>query len=113
MDFRDVDRLTATTATHTTVTHTTATHTQGWEEYPQKPFGNWTQTQVEHSQMLTKCSKNKPSTIYWMDVDDDGKFTNSDLTGGGHGTVTHPRPLWDILQGKVNLACHLYPRLGG
>jgi len=96
MDFRDVDRPTATTAAHT----------REWEEYPQKPFGNWTQTQAEYSQMFAKCSKNRPSTIYWMDVGDDGKFTNSDVTRGGHGTVTH---LWDILQEEVNLACHLCP----
>jgi len=75
----------------------------------QKPFGNWTQAEAEHSQMLAKCSKNRPSTIYWMDVGDDGKFFNSDVTGGGHGTAIHPRPLWDILQEVVNLACHLYP----
>ena len=115
MDFRDVDRPTAANATHTTVTQTTATHTRKWEEYPLSKFGNWTQTQIEHSQMLAKCSKKGSSTIYWMDVRDGGKFTTPNVTKGSHiTTVTnaHPERFWDILQEKVNLTCHLCPRLG-
>ena len=60
--------------------------------------------------MLAKCSKNESSTIYWMDVGDDGKFTKPKVTEDSHiSTVTtaHPETFWDILQGEVNLACQL------
>jgi hypothetical protein len=126
MDFSHVDVTSASTAVttvatvatdvatdesdaRTTVTDTSTATQPDWSEYPQKPFENWTPTQVQHSQMLAKCSENGPSKIYWMDVGDDGKFTNRHPS-----TVTAPYyEFWDILQRKVNLACHLCPRLGG
>jgi len=107
MDFRNVDIPTATSNLPVD---------PPWPGYPQNLFGNWTPTQVERSQMLAKCSKNGYSTIYWMDMGDDGKFTTPDVTGGSYiSTVTtaHPEEFWGVLQRKVNLACHLCPRLGG
>jgi len=107
MDFKDVDRPTATNDLRVD---------PSWHGYPQNLFGNWTQTQVEHSQMLAKCSNNASSTIYWMDVGDDGKFTKPKVTESSHiSTVTtaDPEPFWNMLQREVNLACHLCPRLGG
>jgi len=90
--------------------------------YPQNLFGNWTPDQVERSEMLIKCSKNQSTTIYWMDVDTDGKFaspdirregrtstvttTTQDVCKNGHiSTVTtiNQDEFWDIMQGEVNL----------
>jgi spore germination protein GerM len=115
MDFSHADVTTASTAITTVATVATAVTNASiateWSGYPQNRFGNWTTTQVERSQMFAKCSTNKPSKIYWMDVGDDGKFTTPDVTGGGHtGTVTtaYQGTFWDILQGEVNLTCHLW-----
>lgn len=45
-----------------------------WDRYPQGLFGNWTQDQVNRSQMLTKCSDHGSSTIYKVGVFVDGNF---------------------------------------
>ncbi|KAG0699510.1 hypothetical protein DFH29DRAFT_44556 [Suillus ampliporus] len=74
-----------------------------WRGYPQNQFGNWTPDQVRRSQMLEKCSINKSSTVYWMDVHYDGSFTTPDIGGNGHTTVVSTQredDLWDVLQGK-------------
>jgi len=126
MDFSHVDATTASTVVRTVATVATnvATDESGarttvtdastatqpeWSEYPQKPFENWTPTQVQHSQMLAKCSENGPSKIYWMDVGNDGKFTTPDVTGGHTSTVTtaHPEKFWEVLRPEVNLTCQL------
>jgi len=100
MDFRNVDVPTATSNPPVD---------PSWPWYPQNLFGNWTPDQVKRSQMLAKCPMDGSSTIYWMDVGKDGKFTNAHTS-----TVTAPyHEFWDMLQGEVNLTCHLCPRLGG
>ncbi|KAG1883342.1 hypothetical protein F4604DRAFT_1677681 [Suillus subluteus] len=72
-----------------------------WRGYPQNQFGNWTPDQVGRSKMLEKCLGNKSSTIYWMDVRDDGSFGCPDLGGNGETMVVgieHEDGFWDILQ---------------
>jgi len=80
-----------------------------WPGYPQNLFGNWTPGQVRRSQMLTKCSKNQSSTIYWMDVLSRGKFVTSNIAGGHISTVTtsdqDQENFWDMLKGEVGLIC--------
>ncbi|KAG2130887.1 hypothetical protein DEU56DRAFT_740368, partial [Suillus clintonianus] len=74
-----------------------------WRGYPQNLFGNWTPDQVGRSKMLEKCSVNKSSTVYWMDVRHDGSFATSDIGGQGSTTVVaaeNEDEFWDILQGK-------------
>jgi len=128
MDFSHVDVTSPSTALATVATDvatdesgattavTDASTATEWSGYPQNRFGNWTPTQVQRSQMLAKCSRNKTSTIYWMDVGDDGEFTTPGVTGGCHismVTTTHPESFWEVLRREVNLACHLCPRFGG
>jgi hypothetical protein len=120
MDFDKVDRVATVTTDVTVVTSaapatpTTDIPLAFWPGYPQKLFGNWTPDQVERSQMLIKCSKNHSSTIYWMDVLDNGSFIpskmgNSETTG----TVTrvNEHAFWDILQREVVSRCPSYAGL--
>lgn len=89
MDF-DVDSTTSTTVID-----------PSWRGYPQNQFGNWTPDQVGRSKMLEKCLVNKSSTIYWMDVRNDGSFASQDIGGNGDTTVVgteHEDEFWDILQ---------------
>lgn len=91
MDF-DVDSTTSTTVID-----------PSWRGYPQNQFGNWTPDQVGRSKMLEKCLANKSSTIYWMDVRNDGSFTSPDIGGNGDTTAVgteHEDGFWDILQGE-------------
>ncbi|KAG2052254.1 hypothetical protein BDR06DRAFT_536498 [Suillus hirtellus] len=76
-----------------------------WRGYPQNQFGNWTPDQVGRSKMIEKCSVNKTSTIYWMDVRNNGIFASSNIGGKGNITVVGPEHesedgFWDILQGE-------------
>ncbi|KAG2070561.1 hypothetical protein BDR04DRAFT_1099821 [Suillus decipiens] len=76
---------------------------ESWQGYPQSQFGNWTPDQVKRSKMLEKCLVNKTSTIYWMDVYDDGKFACPDMGGNSHTTVVgteHEDAFWEILRGE-------------
>ncbi|KAG1736655.1 uncharacterized protein EDB91DRAFT_1142006 [Suillus paluster] len=79
---------------------------QSWPGYPQNQFGNWTQDQVERSQMLERCSKNQSSTVYWMDVLHSREFAASNIGGNGHITVVDTQregsegEFWNILQGQ-------------
>lgn len=50
------------------------TDKSGWDQYPQCLFGNWTQDQVNRSQILTKCSDRESTTVYKVGVFDDGNF---------------------------------------
>jgi hypothetical protein len=80
---------------------------RSWRGYPQNLFGNWTPEQAD--EMLKKCSNNQPSTIYWMDVLGDGKFTTPDVGGNGHTTtVTSTNEdedkFWNMLEGEVTKA---------
>jgi hypothetical protein len=99
MDFRNVEVPNAT-SDHNDID-------KSWPGYPRNLFGNWTPDQVERSQMLTKCSKNSSSTIYWMDVLDTGCFTagGSDIGNGHTSTVTSANQdeFWNMLQAEVNL----------
>ncbi|KAG2367562.1 hypothetical protein BDR07DRAFT_1326311 [Suillus spraguei] len=91
MDF-EVDSTTSTT-----------TIEPSWRGYPQSQFGNWTPDQVRRSKMLEKCLVNKTSTIYWMDVHDDGSFACPVMGGNGHITVVGTEDedaFWEILQGQ-------------
>ncbi|OJA16735.1 hypothetical protein AZE42_07557 [Rhizopogon vesiculosus] len=95
MDFRNVDVTTAKSEEPKVDTT--------WRGYPQSLFGNWTPDQVKRSQMLEKCSKNRSSSIYWLDVLDTGKFTTPDMDGNGHtSTVTsaNENEFWNILQAE-------------
>lgn len=100
MDFRYVG---STTATRDVAIE------ESWPGYPQKLFGNWTPDQVKRSQMLTKCSNNQRSTIYWMDVLDNGKFECSSIENGHISTVATGdlEQFWRILQGEVCLVLSL------
>lgn len=76
-----------------------------WRGYPQNLFGNWTPDQVERSKMLGRCLLNNSSTIYWMDVLNDGSFRKGDTTVVGN---EHEDGFWDILQGQVSLTSLIY-----
>jgi len=101
MDFRNIDDSTTTNDVEID---------QSWPGYPQNLFGNWTPDQVGRSQMLTKCSKNQSSTIYWMDVLSSGKFVTSNISGGHISKVTtsNQEDFWDMMKGEVGL---IYPCL--
>ncbi|KAG2739118.1 hypothetical protein P692DRAFT_20756521, partial [Suillus brevipes Sb2] len=74
-----------------------------WRGYPQNQFGNWTPDRVERSKMLRRCLLNNSSTIYWMDVLNDGSFASPDMGGKGDTTVVgteHEDGFWDMLQGQ-------------
>ncbi|KAG1896166.1 uncharacterized protein F5891DRAFT_1193400 [Suillus fuscotomentosus] len=93
MDF-EVDSAASTTAID-----------PSWRGYPQNQFGNWTPDQVGRSKMIEKCLANKTSTIYWMDVRNNGSFASSNIGGKGNITVVGPEHepedgFWDILQGE-------------
>ncbi|OJA16733.1 hypothetical protein AZE42_07556 [Rhizopogon vesiculosus] len=116
MDFRNVD---VTTAMRNVPID------QSWRGYPQNLFKNWTHGQVERSQMLKKCLKNRSSTIYWLDVLDNGEFaipdmrskdrtstmsesttndndTCEDSTGHVSKVTTRNQDMfWEMLQGEV------------
>ncbi|KAG1883338.1 hypothetical protein F4604DRAFT_1920546 [Suillus subluteus] len=82
-------------------TSSTTVINPSWRGYPQNQFGNWTPDQVGRSKMLEKCLGNKSSTIYWMDVRDDGSFTSPDFGGNGDTMVVgieHEDEFWGILQ---------------
>ena len=121
MDFSNVDIPSPSTAVTTVTTVATDVATDKpdattavtdtsiatkWSGYPQSLFGNWTPDQVERSQMIKKCSKNQSSTIYWMDVLDDAKFTTPDMTM----TTTNDseNDFWTMLQGKASLIRPFY-----
>ncbi|KAJ7704297.1 hypothetical protein B0H17DRAFT_1039206 [Mycena rosella] len=51
-----------------------------WKGYPQSRFPNWTPSQVRRSRIhraITEYNKAVPSTIYHVDVNDSGFFTDS------------------------------------
>jgi hypothetical protein len=116
MDFSNVDIESPSTAVTTVTTVaadvatdkpdaatavTDASTATKWSGYPQNLFGNWTPDQVQRSQMIMKCSKNQSSTIYWMDVLDDGKFTTPDMTMTT--TKDSENDFWTMLQGEASL----------
>ncbi|OAX32053.1 hypothetical protein K503DRAFT_852217 [Rhizopogon vinicolor AM-OR11-026] len=100
MDFRNVD---VTTAVRNVPID------RSWRGYPQNLFKNWTHGQVDRSQMLKKCLKNHSSTIYWLDVLDNGEFATPDMkskdrTNGAHVskvTTTNQDMFWEMLQREV------------
>ena len=73
-----------------------------WSGYPQFLFGNWTSDQVERSQMFIKCPDNQHSTIYWMDVLNDGEFTTPDMTRNGHTSTETSTNFWKMLKEEVS-----------
>jgi hypothetical protein len=116
MDFSNVDIESPSTAVTTVTTVaadvatdkpdaatavTDASTATKWSGYPQNLFGNWTPDQVQRSQMIMKCSKNQSSTIYWMDVLDDAKFTTPDMTMTT--TKDSENDFWTMLQGEASL----------
>ncbi|KAG1887394.1 cora-like Mg2+ transporter protein-domain-containing protein [Suillus fuscotomentosus] len=83
-----------------------------WLDYPQNKFRNWTADPVQRSEMFEKCSKNKSSTIYWMDVRDSEdvtkRFTVPDMGENDHGTTKVPiedpqNKFWKMLEQKASL----------
>jgi hypothetical protein len=97
MDFSKIDDTTVTTQDTTRID-------ESWRGYPQNMFGNWTPDQVGRSQMLLKCSKNQSSTIYWMDVLNNGMFARANMGNGDTSTVrtANEDEFWDMLQGEVS-----------
>ncbi|KAJ8586909.1 hypothetical protein M405DRAFT_883012, partial [Rhizopogon salebrosus TDB-379] len=95
MDFSKIDDTTVTTQDTTRID-------ESWRGYPQNMFGNWTPDQVGRSQMLLKCSKNQSSTIYWMDVLNNGMFARANMGNGDTSTVrtANEDEFWDMLQGE-------------
>ncbi|KAJ8584948.1 hypothetical protein M405DRAFT_825860, partial [Rhizopogon salebrosus TDB-379] len=95
MDFSKIDDTTVTTQDTTSID-------ESWRGYPRNLFGNWTPDQVGRSQMLMKCSKNQSSTIYWMDVLENGMFARANMGNGDTTTVTtaNEDDFWDMLQGE-------------
>jgi len=91
----------ATPMSDSTTVVTDASTATKWLGYPQNLFGNWTPDQVQRSQMLIKCSKNQSSTIHWIDVLDDGKFTTPDMTVTP--TKDSENDFWNMLQGEASL----------
>jgi len=101
MDFRSVNPTTTKGDAHIP---------ESWQGYPQSKFGNWAPDQVKRSQMLINSAKNQSSTMYWMDVLDDGKFTPSKVgVGRGVCKVDSKRSdqdrFWQELQQDVSLIC--------
>jgi len=90
-----------------------------WPGYPQNKFGNWTPNQVERSEMLIRCSKNQSSTVYMMDVLDNGNFVPSTMGDGdpNEPSTVGPGPesenvFWNSLQREVSLILSFACRLG-
>jgi len=91
----------ATDESDATTAVTNASTATEWSGYPQNLFGNWTPDQVQRSQMIKKCSKNKSSTIYWMDVLDNAKFFTPNMTVTP--TNDSENDFWTMLQGEASL----------
>ena len=90
---------------------------KSWRGYPRNLFGNWTPDQVQRSEMLIKCSKNQSSTVYMMDVLNNGKFISSTMGDGNPHDPSTVGPanedvFWNSLQREVSLACSLLAKLG-
>jgi hypothetical protein len=68
-----------------------------WTGYPQSRFPNWTHRQVVKSRIyaaLTEYSKDAPCTLYRVDIDKDGFFTNPGPHVIEHGKE---KEAWDQL----------------
>ncbi|KAF7329843.1 hypothetical protein MKEN_00247700 [Mycena kentingensis (nom. inval.)] len=49
-----------------------------WKDYPQSRFPNWTSSQLRRSRIQKAVNDNRsPATIYYVDVDNKGVFTDS------------------------------------
>ncbi|KAF8523162.1 hypothetical protein BU17DRAFT_43987 [Hysterangium stoloniferum] len=60
-------------------THDTTPGTcEGWRNYPESLFPNWKNAQVTESKMKTLLKESGTSTIYHIDVKENGIFMNSD-----------------------------------
>jgi hypothetical protein len=79
MDFSKIETATTEGTVITTEDGMIAT-ANGAYEYPENLFANWQSEQVKRSQMLIKCEKNPFSTLYWIDVRDDGIFIISAIS---------------------------------
>ena len=108
MDFKHIDATTPATD---------GSVDESWRGYPQNKFGNWTRDRVQRSEMLIKCSKNRSSTIYLMDVFKNGQFIKLNM---GHGNTNDPCMVspeneglfWEKLHQEVRLVYPLYADLG-
>ncbi|KAJ6511364.1 hypothetical protein C8R47DRAFT_963701 [Mycena vitilis] len=68
-----------------------------WKGYPQSRFPNWTPAQVQRSRIhraITDYDKDEPSTIFYVDVDSNGFFTDS---GTFVATEDTKEELWNTL----------------
>ena len=54
-----------------------------WKKYPQSRFPNWTPSQVSRSKIEEALVKKRPCTIYQVDIDPEGHFSN-----GGEETIS-------------------------
>jgi hypothetical protein len=65
--------------------------------------------------MLEKCLLNKSSTIYWMDVLNDGSFATPDMGGLGSTMVVgteNEDGFWDVLHRQQVSPHVLHVRVG-
>jgi hypothetical protein len=65
--------------------------------------------------MIDKCLLNKSSTIYWMDVLNDGKFATPDMGGLGSTMVVgteNEDGFWDVLHRQQVSPHVLHVRVG-
>jgi len=113
MDLSNIN-LDATVTTSVRVKLEPTTDSPSWQGYPQSLFGNWTPDQVRRSQMLTKCSETQPSTIYWMDVLNDGRFCSSNIGDSRTKKMTtlDDNDFCSMLQEKVSIICPIHASLG-
>ncbi|OJA16736.1 hypothetical protein AZE42_07558 [Rhizopogon vesiculosus] len=87
-------------------TRTATTGDRVGQSYPQNLFPNWTPDQVKRSQMLKWCS-NDQSSMYWMDVLDNGKFTTPQA---GPTTVDPEKYFSNMIPGECLVhSCKIEP----
>lgn len=63
-----------------------------WKNYPQSRFPNWTRRQVKKSKILKaveEYDRDRPCRLFYVDVDDQGKFSNADETVVTEKNVIH------------------------
>lgn len=81
-----------------------------WDEYPECLFPNWKADQVERSKMKTELQGSKESTIYHIDVDEKGRFSDR----GSHLVQSENKEQFDKVMAEivsVTIICLLHIHL--
>jgi hypothetical protein len=65
-----------------------------WKGYPQSRFPNWTRDQVARSKIAEAVIKRNPCTIYHVDVNSEGFFTDA---GEISADDSNTEETWDIM----------------